>query len=275
MIDLEDKRISIRCQCELLGLSKSSYYRKPGSESEENLMYMRLMDEEYTRHPFFGSRGMRDYLRRLGHKVSRKRIQRLMRVMGLVSVAPQKKTSIPAPGHKIYPYLLREMEIDRPDHVWCSDITYIRLNRGFVFLTAVMDWASRYILSWEVSVTIDGSFCVSALERALRCCGIPDIFNSDQGAQYTGSEFTGVLKANGIRISMDGRGRATDNIAIERFWRSLKYEDIYLKDYETMEELKDGLREYFDWYNNSRSHQSLGGRTPAEVYNSNSLRNAA
>jgi len=275
MIDPEDKRISIRCQCELLGLSKSSYYRKPGSESEENLMYMRLMDEEYTRHPFFGSRGMRDYLRRLGHKVSRKRIQRLMRVMGLVSVAPQKKTSIPAPGHKIYPYLLREMEIDRPDHVWCSDITYIRLNRGFVFLTAVMDWASRYILSWEVSVTIDGSFCVSALERALRCCGIPDIFNSDQGAQYTGSEFTGVLKANGIRISMDGRGRATDNIAIERFWRSLKYEDIYLKDYETMEELKDGLREYFDWYNNSRSHQSLGGRTPAEVYNSNSLRNAA
>ena len=238
-------------------------------------MYMRLMDEEYTRHPFFGSRGMRDYLRRLGHLVGRKRMQRLMRVMGLVSVAPQKKTSIPAPGHRIYPYLLRNLDICRPDHVWCSDITYIRLNRGFVFLTAVMDWYSRYILSWEVSVTIDDSFCVSALERALRCHGIPEIFNSDQGGQYTGSDFTGVLKDHGISISMDGRGRATDNIAIERFWRSLKYEDIYLRDYETVNELNDGLREYFSWYNNSRSHQSLGGRTPAEVYNSSSLRNVA
>jgi len=239
------------------------------------MMYMRLMDEEYTRHPFFGSRGMRDYLRRLDHVVGRKRMRRLMRVMGLVSVAPQKRTSIPAPGHKIYPYLLRNLDICRPDHVWCSDITYIRLNRGFVFLTAVMDWHSRYILSWEVSVTIDDSFCVSALERALRCHGIPEIFNSDQGGQYTGSDFTGVLKDHGIRISMDGRGRATDNIAIERFWRSLKYEDIYLRDYETVNELNDGLREYFSWYNNSRSHQSLGGRTPAEVYNSSSLRKVA
>jgi putative transposase len=275
MIDPGDKRISIQRQCELQGLSKSSYYRETKSESEDNLMYMRLMDEEYTRHPFFGSRGMRDYLRRLGHLVGRKRMQRLMRIMGLVSVAPQKKTSIPAPGHRIYPYLLRNLDICRPDHVWCSDITYIRLNRGFVFLTAVMDWYSRYILSWEVSVTIDDSFCVSALERALRCHGIPEIFNSDQGGQYTGSDFTGVLKDHGISISMDGRGRATDNIAIERFWRSLKYEDIYLRDYETVNELNDGLREYFSWYNNSRSHQSLGGRTPAEVYNSSSLRNVA
>jgi putative transposase len=275
MIDPGEERISIKRQCELLGLSTSSYYRKPRGESEENLLYMRLIDEEYTRHPFFGSRGMRDYLRRLGHTVSRKRIQRLMRVMGLVSVAPQKRTSIPAPGHKIYPYLLRNLEICRSDHVWCSDITYIRLSRGFVFLTAVMDWYSRYILSWEVSVTIDAAFCVSALERALRCHGVPDIFNSDQGGQYTGSDFTGILKHKGIRISMDGRGRATDNIAIERFWRSLKYEDIYLKDYETVEELRNGLREYFDWYNNSRSHQSLGGSTPAEVYNSGSLRSAA
>ncbi len=275
MIDPGDKRISIKRQCELLGLSRSSYYREAKNESEDNLMYMRLMDEEYTRHPFFGSRGMRDYLRRLGYKVGRKRMQRLMRVMGLVSVAPQKKTSNPAPGHKIYPYLLRNLDICRPDHVWCSDITYIRLKRGFVFLTAVMDWCSRYVLSWEVSVTIDDSFCVSALERALRCHGIPDIFNTDQGGQYTGGGFTGVLRGHGIRISMDGRGRATDNIAIERFWRSLKYEDIYLKDYETVDELNDGLREYFDWYNNSRSHQSLGGRTPAEVYNSGSLRSAA
>jgi putative transposase len=275
MIDPGDERLSIKRQCELIGLSTSSYYRKVRGESKENLLYMRLIDEEYTRHPFFGSRGMRDYLRRLGHRVSRKRIQRLMRVMGLVSVAPQKRTSTPAPGHKIYPYLLRNLDICRPDHVWCSDITYIRLSRGFVFLTAAMDWYSRYILSWEVSVTIDGAFCVSALERALRCHGVPDIFNSDQGGQYTGSAFTGVLKDNGIRISMDGRGRATDNIVIERFWRSLKYEDIYLKDYETVEELLDGLREYFDWYNNSRPHQSLGGRTPAEVYHNDSLRSAA
>jgi len=275
MIDPGDERLSIKRQCELIGLSTSSYYRKVRGESEENLMYMRLIDEEYTRHPFFGSRGMRDYLRRLGHRVSRKRTQRLMRVMGLVSVAPQKRTSIPAPGHKIYPYLLRNMEICRPDHVWCSDITYIRLSRGFVFLTAVMDWYSRYVLSWEVSVTIDDSFCVSALERALRCHGSPEIFNSDQGAQYTGNAFTGILKAHGVRISMDGKGRATDNIVIERFWRSLKYEDIYLKDYETVAELNDGLREYFNWYNNSRPHQSLGGRTPAEVYNNGSLRSAA
>lgn len=275
MIDPGDESISIERQCELLGLSRSSYYRKSEGESEENLMYMRLIDEEYTRHPFLGSRGMRDYLRRLGHLISRKRVQRLMQVMGLVSVAPQKKTSIPAQGHKIYPYLLRGLDICRPDHVWCSDITYIRLKRGFVFLTAVMDWYSRYVLSWEVSVTIDDSFCVSALERALRCHGIPDIFNTDQGSQYTGSDFTGVLKGHGISISMDGRGRATDNIAIERFWRSLKYEDIYLKDYETVEELKEGLREYFHWYNNSRSHQSLGGRTPAEVYNDHFLRKAA
>jgi len=275
MIDPGDERLSIKRQCELIGLSTSSYYRKVRGESEENLTYMRLIDEEYTRHPFFGSRGMRDYLRRLGHRVSRKRTQRLMRVMGLVSVAPQKRTSIPAPGHKIYPYLLRNMEICRPDHVWCSDITYIRLSRGFVFLTAVMDWYSRYVLSWEVSVTIDDSFCVSALERALRCHGSPEIFNSDQGAQYTGNAFTGILKAHGVRISMDGKGRATDNIVIERFWRSLKYEDIYLKDYETVAELNDGLREYFNWYNNSRPHQSLGGRTPAEVYNNGSLRSAA
>lgn len=275
MIDREDKSISVRRQCELVGLSRSSYYRDPQGESEDNLMYMRLMDEEYTRHPFFGSRGMRDYLRRLDYGVNRKRMQRLMRVMCLVSVAPQKRTSVPAPGHKIYQYLLCKLDINRPDHVWCSDITYIRLKRGFVFLSAVMDWHSRYVLSWEVSVTIDDSFCVSALERALRCHGSPEIFNTDQGGQYTGNAFTGVLKDHGVRISMDGRGRATDNIVIERFWRSLKYEDIYLKDYETVDELNDGLRDYFHWYNNSRSHQTLKGRTPAEIYCEGSLRKAA
>ena len=198
-----------------------------------------------------------------------------MRVMGLASIAPQKRTSIPAPGHKVYPYLLRKLNIHRPNQVWCSDITYIRLKHGFVFLTAVMDWYSRYVLSWEVSVTIDDSFCVSALEWALRCNSWPDIFNTDQGSQYTSASFTGVLKDHDIDISMDGKGRAMDNIMIERLWRSLKYEDIYLKDYETVEELIAGLREYFEYYNNERSHQSFDGRTPAEVYNGISLKGAA
>ena len=198
-----------------------------------------------------------------------------MRVMGLASIAPQKRTSIPAPGHKVYPYLLRKLNIHRPNRVWCSDITFIRLKHGFVFLTAVMDWYSRYVLSWEVSVTIDDSFCVSALERALRCNSWPDIFNTDQGSQYTSASFTGVLKDHDIDISMDGKGRAMDNIMIERLWRSLKYEDIYLKDYETVEELIAGLREYFEYYNNERSHQSFDGRTPAEVYNGISLKGAA
>jgi putative transposase len=186
--------------------------------------------------------------------------------MGLVSVAPQKKTTISAPGHKIYPYLLRNLNIERQDQVWASDITYIRLKRGFVFLTAVMDWYSRYVLSFEISVTMDEDFCVSALERALRRHGTPDIFNTDQGSQYTGAAFTGVLQKHGVKISMDGKGRATDNIMVERLWRTVKYEDIYLKDYETVEDLITGLRAYFDYYNHSRSHQSLGDRTPAEVY---------
>lgn len=275
MIETDNKKLSVRRQCELLGLPRSSYYRMPTPETQENDEMMRMIDEEYTRHPFLGSRGMRDYLRRQGYKVNRKRVRRLMRVMGLASIAPQKRTSIPAPGHKVYPYLLRKLNIHRPNQVWCSDITYIRLKHGFVFLTAVMDWYSRYVLSWEVSVTIDDSFCVSALERALRCNSWPDIFNTDQGSQYTSASFTGVLKDHDIDISMDGKGRAMDNIMIERLWRSLKYEDIYLKDYETVGELIAGLREYFEYYNNERSHQSFDGRTPAEVYNGIPLKGAA
>ena len=275
MIDADNKQVSINRQCELLGLSKSSYYRIPTPETEENSKFMRLIDEEYTRHPFLGSRGMKSYLRRKGYKINRKRVQRLMRVMGLASIAPQKRTSIPAPGHKVYPYLLRKLDINRPNQVWCSDVTYIRLKHGFVFLTAVMDWYSRYVLSWEVSVIIDDSFCVSALERALRSYALPDIFNTDQGAQYTSGAFTGVLKDNDIDISMDGKGRAMDNIMIERLWRSLKYEDIYLKDYETVGELIAGLRTYFEYYNNERSHQSFDERTPAEVYNGLSFKGAA
>jgi putative transposase len=275
MIESDHPKLSVLRQCELLGLSRASYYRTPSSETKENLDLMRIIDEEYTRHPFLGSRGMRKYLRREGYRFNRKRVQRLMRLMGLASIAPQKRTSIPAPGHKVYPYLLRRMEIDRPNKVWCSDITYIRLKRGFVFLTVVMDWHSRYVLSWEVSVTMDDSFCVSALERALRRHPRPDIFNTDQGAQYTGSAFTGVLKDHKIKISMDGKGRVTDNIMVERLWRTVKYEDVYTKDYETVEELLTGLRKYFNYYNNARSHQSLGDMTPAETYRGDESRKKA
>lgn len=266
MIEPGHSHLSVRRQCGLLLLPRSSYYRTPTPETEENLRLMRLIDQEYTRHPFLGSRGMRGYLRRLGHRVNRKRVGRLMRLMGLASVAPQKKTSVPAPGHKVYPCLLRGLDINRPDQAWASDITYVPLARGFVYLTAVMDWCSRYVLSWEISVTLDESFCVSALERALRRHGCPEISNTDQGSQYTGAAFTGVLKDHGVRISMDGKGRATDNIMVERLWRTVKYEDIYLRGYETVEELVAGLRTYFEYYNHARSHSSLGGKTPAEVY---------
>lgn len=266
MIEPNHPKLSVKRQCELIGLSRSSYYRKESSESEENLKLMRLIDEEYTRHPFYGTRKIRDYLRRQGYKVNRKRVQRLMRLMGLSSIAPRKQTTTICKDHKIYPYLLRDLNIDHCDHVWCSDITYIRLKQGFVYLTVVMDWYSRYVLSWEISITMDESFCVSALERALRIHGSPEIFNTDQGSQYTGNAFTGVLKNHGIRISMDGKGRATDNIMVERLWRTVKYEDIYIKDYETVEHLIRGLKEYFSFYNNERPHQSLGSKTPFEVY---------
>jgi putative transposase len=266
MIEMDHPMLSISKQCELLNMARASYYRIPAMETEENQKLMRIIDEEYTRHPFLGSRGMKRYLRRQGHKVNRKRVQRLMRLMGLVSIAPQKRTTVPAPGHKIYPYLLRNMDINRPGQVWCTDLTYIRMKRGFVFLTAVMDWHSRYVLSWEISVTMDEGFCVSSLERALRQHPQPDIFNTDQGSQYTGAAFTGVLKDHEIKISMDGKGRAIDNIMVERLWRTVKYEDVYIKDYETVEDLIAGLRKYFRYYNYERSHQSLGDKTPAEIY---------
>jgi len=237
-----------------------------GRETAENLALMRLIDEEYTRHPFYGSRKMRDWLQRQGYAVNRKRVRRLMRKMGLESVAPKPNTSRPAPQHKIYPYLLRALQIERADQVWCADITYIRLAHGFVYLTAVMDWYSRYVLSWEVSVTMEEAFCVSALESALRRHGRPEIFNTDQGSQFTGETFTGVLRDAGVDISMDGKGRALDNIMVERLWRSVKYEEIYLKEYESVGELTAALKRYFAFYNDERPHQSHGGRTPAEVY---------
>lgn len=266
MIEPDHPHLSIRRQCELIGLSRASYYREPASKSEKDLELMRLIDEEYTKHPFYGSRKMRDYLIRQGYRINRKRVQRLMQQMGICSVAPGKKTTVVNREHKVYPYLLRNLRIDHVDQVWCSDITYLRLAHGFAYLTVVMDWHSRYVLSWELSVTLDDSFCVSALERALRRNGRPEIFNTDQGSQYTGAAFTGVLKDHGVRISMDGKGRAMDNIMVERLWRSLKHEDIYLKDYETVPELVAGLRTYFDFYNNERPHQGLAAKTPAEAY---------
>lgn len=229
-------------------------------------MLMRLIDEEYTAHPFFGTRQMRNYLRRRGFKVNRKRVQRLMRKMGLQSVAPKPNTSKRCREHKVYPYLLRNLEIDHSDQVHCSDITYIRLRGGFVYLTAVMDWYSRFVLSWEVSISMDSDFCVSALERSLRLFGPPEIFNTDQGSQYTATQFTTTLLTSGARISMDGKGRAMDNIFIERLWRSVKYEEVYLKEYENVAELKSALKKYFEFYNYERTHSSLGGRTPAETY---------
>jgi putative transposase len=270
MIDVNHPKLSIVRQCALINLSRASYYRSASericAESPENLALMDLIDEEYMRHPFYGSRKMRSYLRRLGHDVNRKRAQRLMRLMGLVSVAPKPNTSKKNKEHKVYPYLLRELAIDRPNQVWCTDITYVRMQGGFVYLVAVMDWYSRKVLSWEVSNSMDDDFCVSALESAIRIHGTPEIFNTDQGSQFTGKAFTDVLKDHDIKISMDGKGRWMDNVFIERLWRSVKYEDIYIKEYGTVLALRNGLRVYFKFYNDDRPHQSFGIYTPSEVY---------
>ncbi len=274
---MDHPQLSIQRQCELIDLSRASYYRGApvGTETAENLELMRRIDEAYTRHPFYGSRKLRDCLERQGYAVNRKRVQRLMRKMGLESVAPKPNTSRRAPQHKIYPYLLRGLEINHPDQVWCADITYIRLAHGFVYLTAVMDWYSRYVLAWEVSVTMEEDFCVSALESALRRQGRPQIFNTDQGSQFTSEAFTGVLKDAGVAISMDGKGRAMDNIMVERLWRSVKYEEVYLKDYANVGELTAALKQYFAFYNDERPHQSHGGQTPAEVYHGGARRTLA
>lgn len=248
-----------------MGLARSSWYYQPTPETDENLALMRLIDEEYTRHPFFGSRRMVAILERQGFEVNRKRVQRLMGVLGLEAIYPKPRLSQGDKQHKKYPYLLRNVSIQRPDHVWSTDITYIRLERGFVYLTAVIDWFSRYVLSWRLSNSLDVAFCLEVLEHALSL-GRPDIFNSDQGCQYTSEDFTDVLKAQGILISMDGKGRALDNIFVERLWRTVKYEEVYLKDYGSVKEARDGLSSFFKFYNTERPHQSLGYRTPAEVY---------
>ena len=276
-IDHSASELSINRQCELIELNRSSYYYQAKDVvDDKDLPLMNLIDEIYTCHPFYGSRQMRNALRdrKLEYphyslnRINRKKVQRLMRKMGLVSVAPGPQTSKPGRGkhHKIYPYLLRGMTINKPGQVYCSDITYIRLATSFVYLTVVMDWHSRFVLSWEVSNSMDDSFCVSCLETALRKYDKPDIFNTDQGAQYTGKNFTGTLEEHGINISMDGKGRAMDNIMVERLWRSVKYEEIYLKEYRDLEELKQSLKIYFDFYNYERPHSTHGGRKPAEIF---------
>jgi putative transposase len=264
-VDAQHPSLSIRRQCELLGLARSSYYYEPAMESEENLALMRRIDELYLQRPFFGSRRMAEHLSSPEARVNRKRVQRLMQKMGIEAVYPGKKTSVAGEGHKIYPYLLRALKVSRANQVWCTDITYIPLRHGFMYLAAVMDWYSRYVLSWRMSNSLDTRFCLEALESATEF-GVPEIFNSDQGAQFTSQAFTGRLQQLGVAISMDGRGRALDNVFIERLWRSVKYEDIYLKDYERVDDLFDGLEAYFQFYNQERRHQALDYRTPGEVY---------
>jgi len=261
------ERINIERQCEILGLTRSQWYYKPQGIDPYDLRLMNLMDEQFLKTPFYGVPRMTEWLKKIHHEqVNPKRVRRLLRKMGLMAVYPKPNLSKPAPGHRIYPYLLRGLPITRKNHVWSTDITYIRLSGGFVYLVAIIDWYSRYVLSWGVSITLDSGFCLEALDEAIRLYGKPDIFNSDQGCQFTSTEYTDRLKAADIRISMDGRGRALDNIFVERLWRSVKYENIYLYDYTTVLEVIRGLKEYFRFYNGERQHQSLDYLTPAEVY---------
>lgn len=265
MIEPAHPDFSLRRQCELLGLPRSTWYYQPVGESAANLQLMRLIDEQYLRTPFYGWPRMTACLRRAGHAVNHKRVQRLMAKMGLQAIYPKPKTSTAAKGHTIYPYLLRGLAIGRPNLVWSADITYVPMRQGFLYLVAVIDWFSRYVLTWQLSNTLDGYFCLDTLQQALQM-GRPQIFNTDQGAQFTADAFTACLASAKIQISMDGRGRALDNIFVERLWRSVKYEDIYIKDYALVPELETGLAAYFHFYNHERPHQSLGYRTPAEVH---------
>jgi putative transposase len=262
--------LALSLQCKLLKVTRSVVYaqkkRLLNAMDENKCLLLQLLDEEYTRHPFYGSRRMTKYLCGLGYIINRKRVQRLMRTLGLVGMAPGPNTSKPHPQHKIYPYLLRGVDIIRPNQVWSTDITYIRLPRGFVYLVAIIDWYSRKILSWRLSNTMDAGFCVDCLEEAIRVYGTPEIFNSDQGSQFTSDAFTGVLIDNDVTISMDGRGRALDNIFVERLWRTVKYEEVYLKQHDGVQSLLLGLTDYFVFYNQERRHQSLGYKTPSVVY---------
>ena len=265
MIEPGHQQLSIRRQCELVGLNRASYYYQGAAESQLNLELMRKIDEQYLKTPYYGWPRMTAHLQRQGYAINHKRVQRLMQKMGLQAIYPRSRPKNERQPHKIYPYLLNEVEMVRPNQVWSSDITYLPLKNGFMYLVAVIDWFSRYILAWELSNTLDGSFCQRALRQALTQ-GQPQIFNTDQGVQFTATAFTDILSQANIQISMDGRGRALDNVFIERFWRSLKYEDLYLQDYGSVPELVVGLQRYFSLYNLDRPHQSLNYRTPTEVH---------
>jgi putative transposase len=265
LVDRGSGELSIRRQCELLGLSRSSFYYEPAEVSGDDLRLMGLIDRQFTARPFYGSRRMVVWLGQQGEDVSRKRVRRLMRVMGLEAIYPKPRLSLAGKGHRIYPYLLRNVKVERVDQVWSTDITYIPMASGFMYLAAVIDWYSRYVIAWRLSNTLDGSFCTEMLEEALGS-GRPEVFNTDQGVQFTASAFTGRLESAGVAVSMDGRGRALDNVFVERLWRSVKYEDVYIWCYETVPELRVGLGRYFGFYNEERPHQSLGYRTPGAVY---------
>jgi putative transposase len=265
LVDEQHEQISLSRQCELLELSRASLYYSPRSISSVNLLLMRLLDEQYTRCPFYGVERMTAWLRAAGYEVNQKRVRRLLRIMGLEALYPKPRLSQPGVAQQLYPYLLKDVLIERVNQVWSTDITYIRLWQGFLYLVAVMDWYSRYVLAWEVSISLESSFCVAALDRAMQLAE-PEIFNSDQGSQFTSQSFTRRLLERGVKISMDGRGRAFDNIFVERLWRSVKYEEVYLKDYRSVREAVTGLRGYFEFYNRERLHQSLEYQTPEAVY---------
>jgi len=267
MIKPGDHNLSIERQCELVEISRSSYYYKGTGESSFNLALMRVIDKQFMETPFYGSRQMTRHLKRHGYEVGRGRVRRLMRLLGLQAIYQAPKTSAPHPQHKIYPYLLRHLTIDRNNQVWCSDITYIPLEYGFLYLVAIMDWHSRKVLSWRISNSMDSLFCVEALQEAIAKYGTPEIFNTDQGSQFTSFEFTNVLKDNEIKISMDGRGRWMDNVFIERLWRSLKYECVYLNAFETGSQARQGIGKWISYYNHKRPHSTFDGQTPHEVYN--------
>jgi len=269
LVDRQYPKLSVVRQCAMLGISRSSLYYRPTAISLEDLAIMKLMDQQYLATPFYGSRRMRVWLGRQGYSVNRKRVRRLMRTMGLQAIYRRPRTSQPVSGHKVYPYLLGGMEITRPNQVWAADITYIPMAKGFLYLVAIMDWYSRHVVAWRLSNTMDADFCVEALEKALGK-GPPEVFNTDQGSQFTGEGFTGILERHGVKISMDGKGRYSDNIFVERLWRTVKYEEVYLKAYTDGRQAKDDLDAYFLFYNTQRPHQALGYRTPAEVFNGGS-----
>jgi putative transposase len=266
MIEPGHPQLSIARQCQLVSIGRSGFYHRPVGETPLNLELMRLIDAQFLETPWYGSRQMARHLRREGHAVGRKRVRRLMARMGLAPIYQRPRTSTPHPEHRVFPYLLRDVVIDRPNQAWCADITYLPMRRGFLYLVAVMDWATRKVLSWRVSNTLDVEFCLEALEEALGRFGRPEIFNTDQGSQFTSPRFTGVLQRVGVRISMDGRGRWLDNVFIERLWRSLKYECVYLHAFETGSELRAGLTRWIGYYNAGRPHSALAGQTPDEAY---------